>query len=207
MIKSGKTFLETEAGLIPIQLFGAHNLQNLQGAMNICKSLGVNAEAFYKSIQSFKGAAKRQEVILETATSTIYRDFAHAPSKLQATVKAVKTQYPERKLIAVQELHTYSSLNKAFLPNYAHTMDPADIAVLYLNPHTVLLKKLELMDEETLRAGFKRTDLKLFTNSLALKDYLLSLDYSNSNLLLMSSGNYDNMDLESIKAKFNSSCD
>jgi UDP-N-acetylmuramate: L-alanyl-gamma-D-glutamyl-meso-diaminopimelate ligase len=203
LIEGGKTFLKTENGLVPIQIFGEHNLQNLQGAMNICKSIGITPEAFYKSIQSFKGAAKRQEVILDTGSSTIYRDFAHAPSKLQATVKAVKTQFPDRQLIAVQELHTYSSLNKDFLPNYANTMDPADIAVVYLNPHAVALKKLELMDQETLRTGFKRPDLKLFTDSSALKDFLLSLDYSNSNLLLMSSGNYDNMDLEAIKAKFN----
>jgi UDP-N-acetylmuramate: L-alanyl-gamma-D-glutamyl-meso-diaminopimelate ligase len=202
LIESGKTYLKAEIGLIPIQIFGEHNLQNLQGAMNICKSLGVKSEAFYESIQSFKGAAKRQEVILETETSTIFRDFAHAPSKLQATVKAVKTQFPDRQLIAVQELHTYSSLNKEFLPNYASTMDAADIAVVYLNPHAVALKKLELMDEATLREGFKRQDLKLFTDSNALKKFLLSIDYSNSNLLLMSSGNYDNMDLESIKAKF-----
>jgi UDP-N-acetylmuramate: L-alanyl-gamma-D-glutamyl-meso-diaminopimelate ligase len=203
LIEGGKTFLKTDNGLVPIQIFGEHNLQNLQGAMNICKSIGITPEAFYKSIQSFKGAAKRQEVILDTGSSTIYRDFAHAPSKLQATVKAVKTQFPDRQLIAVQELHTYSSLNKDFLPNYANTMDPADIAVVYLNPHAVALKKLELMDQETLRTGFKRPDLKLFTDSSALKDFLLSLDYSNSNLLLMSSGNYDNMDLEAIKAKFN----
>jgi UDP-N-acetylmuramate: L-alanyl-gamma-D-glutamyl-meso-diaminopimelate ligase len=203
LIESGKTFLKTESGLIPIQIFGEHNLQNLQGAMNICKSLGIKPTAFYDSIQSFKGAAKRQEVILDTGSSTIYRDFAHAPSKLQATVRAVKTQFPERQLIAVQELHTYSSLNKAFLPNYANTMDAADLAIVYLNPHAVALKKLPLMDEATLREGFKRPDLKLFTDSAALKDYLLSLDYSNSNLLLMSSGNYDNMDLEGIKTKFN----
>jgi len=203
LIKSGKTFLKTDSGLIPIHIFGEHNLQNLQGAMNICKSLGVNHEAFYKSIQSFKGAAKRQEVILDTGSSTIYRDFAHAPSKLQATVQAVKTQFPQRQLVAVQELHTYSSLNKAFLPNYANTMAAADLAIVYLDPHAVALKKLELMDEATLREGFKRSDLKLFTDSSALKNYLLSLNYSNSNLLLMSSGNYDNMDLEGIKAKFN----
>lgn len=203
IIESGKTFLKTESGLIPIHIFGEHNLQNLQGALNVCKSLGVSSKAFYESIKSFKGAAKRQEVILNTDKGTIYRDFAHAPSKLQATMRAVKTQFPERKLIAVQELHTYSSLNKEFLPNYANTMDSADLAIVYLNPHAVALKKLELMDEATLREGFKRPDLKLFTDSTALKDYLLTLDYSNSNLLLMSSGNYDNMDLEGIKAKFN----
>jgi len=142
---------------------------------------------------------------LATGTSgTLFRDFAHAPSKLKATVNAVKNQFPERRLIAVQELHTYSSLNKAFLPNYAESMDKADVAVIYLNPHAVALKKLELMDEATLREGFKRPDLILFTESATLKEYLDSQIYTNTNLLLMSSGNYDNLDLEPLKAKFNS---
>lgn len=202
-IKNGKTFLETPSGLIQIEIFGDHNLQNLQGAMNICRSLGLSDEQFYASIQNFKGAAKRQELLAKGENSSLFRDFAHAPSKLQATVNAVKAQFPERKLVAVQELHTYSSLNKAFLPNYAGSMKSADVAVIYLNPHTVALKKLELMDEDTLRTGFERSDLKLFTDSTELKEYLLAQDYSNSNLLLMSSGNYDNIDLEGIKAKFN----
>ncbi|MBN3519007.1 peptidoglycan synthetase [Algoriphagus lutimaris] len=202
-IEGGKTFLKTENDLIPIQIFGEHNLQNLQGAMNICISLGLTKQQFYTSIQSFTGAAKRQEKIAGNEQSTIFRDFAHAPSKLKATTNAVKSQFPERTLIAVQELHTYSSLNKDFLPNYAGTMDAADIAVIYLNPHAAALKKLELMDEPTLRKGFEREDLKLFTDSNQLKEFLLNQDYSNTNLLLMSSGNYDNMDLTELKAKFN----
>jgi UDP-N-acetylmuramate: L-alanyl-gamma-D-glutamyl-meso-diaminopimelate ligase len=203
IIEGGKTFLKTEIGLIPIYIFGEHNLQNLQGAMNICLSLGLTKEEFYSSIQSFKGAAKRQELIAGNEKASLYRDFAHAPSKLKATANAVKAQFPERTLIAVQELHTYSSLNKEFLPNYAGTMAAADIAVIYLNPHAAALKKLELMDEKTLREGFKRPDLKLFTDSKSLKEFLLAQDYSNTNLLLMSSGNYDNMVLDELKAKFN----
>ena len=202
IIKDGKTFLETDNGLIPIYIFGEHNLQNLQGAMDICLALGLTKEQFYESIQSFKGAAKRQELLVQTDNSSLFRDFAHAPSKLKATVAAVKTQFPDRKLIAVQELHTYSSLNKEFLPNYAHSMEAADLAIVYLDPHAVALKKLELMDENTLRHGFKRPDLKLFTDSKSLKEFLLAQDYTNSNLLLMSSGSYDKMDLEPIKAKF-----
>ncbi|PZX53948.1 UDP-N-acetylmuramate: L-alanyl-gamma-D-glutamyl-meso-diaminopimelate ligase [Algoriphagus ratkowskyi] len=203
IIKDGKTFLETGKGLVSIYIFGEHNLQNLQGAMDICLALGLTKEQFYKSIQTFKGAAKRQELLMETENSSLFRDFAHAPSKLKATVSAVKNQFPNRKLIAVQELHTYSSLNKEFLPNYAKTMEAADVAIVYLDPHAVALKKLELMDEETLRDGFQRPDLKLFTDSNSLKEYLLAQDYTNSNLLLMSSGSYDKMDLEPIKAKFN----
>ncbi|WPR76955.1 UDP-N-acetylmuramate--L-alanine ligase [Algoriphagus sp. NG3] len=202
VIRDGKTFLETEQGLIPIYIFGEHNLQNLQGALDICLALGLSKQQFYNSIQTFKGAAKRQELLVQTENSALFRDFAHAPSKLKATVSAVKTQFPGRNLIAVQELHTYSSLNKEFLPNYAKSMEAADLAIVYLDPHAVALKKLELMDEETLRDGFQRPDLKLFTDSNSLKEYLLAQDYTNSNLLLMSSGSYDKMDLEPIKAKF-----
>jgi UDP-N-acetylmuramate: L-alanyl-gamma-D-glutamyl-meso-diaminopimelate ligase len=201
-IKDGKTFLITDSGLLEIGIFGDHNLQNLQGALEVCRALGVSKEQFYSSIPTFKGAAKRQEILAKGQSAILFRDFAHAPSKLKATVNAVKHQFPERKLIAVQELHTYSSLNKDFLPNYAHSMDETDVAIIYLNPHAVALKKLELMDEATLREGFKRPDLLLFTESQALKDYLLGQNYSNTNLLLMSSGNYDNMDLEPLKQKF-----
>jgi len=203
-IHDGKTSLKTSGGLLEIGIFGDHNLQNLQGAMEVCRALGVTHEQFYQSIPSFKGAAKRQEILAAGESAILFRDFAHAPSKLKATVHAVKNQFPERRLISVQELHTYSSLNRDFLPNYAHSMEETDVAVIYLNPHAVALKKLALMDEATLRDGFKRPDLMLFTESEALKEYLLSQNYSKTNLLLMSSGNYDNLDLEPLKAKFNS---
>lgn len=200
-IQDGVTYLKTEFGEIEIPIFGHHNLQNLQGALEICLSLGLSKSQFYGAIQSFKGAAKRQEILARSQSSILYRDFAHAPSKLKATVHAVKNQFPNRRLIAVQELHTYSSLNKNFLPNYANSMDEADLAIIYLNPHAVALKKLELMDEGTLRKGFQRADLRLFTSSDELKAFLLAQDYNQTNLLLMSSGNYDNMDLESLKTK------
>jgi UDP-N-acetylmuramate: L-alanyl-gamma-D-glutamyl-meso-diaminopimelate ligase len=203
-ITEGKTALITPFGDVEIGIFGDHNLQNLQGALYICEELGVTAEQFYASIGTFKGAAKRQEILAQHASGILFRDFAHAPSKLKATVQAVKNQFPSRRLIAVQELHTYSSLNKAFLPNYAHSMDEADVAILYLNPHAVALKKLELMTEAELRAGFQRSDLVLFTDSAALQNYLAGQDYRQTNLLLMSSGNYDNMDLEVLKDKFTS---
>lgn len=203
-IVEGKTALITPDGALPISVFGDHNLQNLQGAMLVCEALGLSRSQFYASISSFKGASKRQEVLASHPTGTLFRDFAHAPSKLKATVEAVKKQFPSRRLIAVQELHTYSSLNKAFLPNYAQSMDAADTALIYLNPHAVALKKLELMSEEMLREGFQRKDLLLFTDSTALSEFLLAQDYAGTNLLLMSSGNYDNMDLQPIKEKFNS---
>ena len=201
-ITDGKTSLITPKGEVEIGIFGEHNLQNLQGALHICEALGLSREKFYTSIQNFKGAAKRQEILAQHDSGVLFRDFAHAPSKLKATVNAVKNQFPKRRLLAVQELHTYSSLNKAFPPNYAHSMELADTAVIYLNPHAVALKKLELMSEEMLREGFQRKDLILFTDSTTLSEFLLSEDYVDTNLLLMSSGNYDNLDLEPLKHKF-----
>jgi UDP-N-acetylmuramate: L-alanyl-gamma-D-glutamyl-meso-diaminopimelate ligase len=202
-VDTGVTYLLTPNGKLPIAIFGEHNLQNLQGALEICLSLGLSKEEFYIAIQHFKGAAKRQEILARSDNSILFRDFAHAPSKLKATVHAVKNQFPERKLIAVQELHTYSSLNKDFIHNYAHTFDDADIAVIYLNPKAVSLKKLELMDEDTLRAGFKRKDILLFTEVDKLKAFLESQDFEQTNLLMMSSGNYDDMDMSQLQSKIN----
>lgn len=202
-IENGKTILLDGDREIPIYIFGDHNLQNLQGALHICEQIGVSPQRFYTHIQTFKGAAKRQEVIAQSDSGIMFRDFAHAPSKLKATVEAVKNQFPERKLIAVQELHTYSSLNKDFVYNYAGTFDMADEAIIYLNPKAVSLKKLGLMDEKTLRNGFKRKDLRLFTDIALLKAYLENQKYININILLMSSGNYDDMDLTVLKEKIN----
>lgn len=202
-IANGKTFLKDKDVEFPVQVFGEHNLQNLKGAMEICLALGLDKKDFYASIQSFSGAAKRQEILAKSENSILFRDFAHAPSKLHATVEAVKKQFPGRKLIAVQELHTYSSLNKDFVHNYSGTMDAADEAIIYLNPKAVSLKKLELMDEATLRSGFNRKDLQLFTDIGLLKAFLEKKDFKDTNLLLMSSGNYDDMDLSILKSKIN----
>jgi len=202
-VKGGITYLLTPEGELPLEIFGDHNLQNLQGALEVCLSLGLSKNEFYLAIQDFKGAAKRQEILARSENAILFRDFAHAPSKLKATVNAVKNQFPERKLIAVQELHTYSSLNKDFVHNYAHTFDAADIAIIYLNPKAVSLKKLELMDEQTLREGFRKSDLRLFTDISQLKTFLESQDYDQTNLLMMSSGNYDDMDLSQIQSKIN----
>ncbi|RZS97700.1 UDP-N-acetylmuramate--L-alanine ligase [Cecembia calidifontis] len=203
LVKDGKTLLITAFGELPIAVFGNHNLQNLQGALEVCRTMGINDEEFYKAIQHFKGAAKRQEILAQAEDRILFRDFAHAPSKLKATVNAVKNQFPKRRLIAVQELHTYSSLNKDFVHNYAHTFDEADMAIIYLNPKAVSLKKLELMDESTLKDGFKRKDLLIFTDSEQLKSFLENQDFRNTNLLLMSSGNYDDMDLSTLQSILN----
>jgi len=204
-ILEGQTFLLDQDSEIPIEIFGDHNLQNLQGAFLVLKSFGISPKQFYEAITSFQGAAKRQEILAKSKTSILYRDFAHAPSKLKATVEAVKNQFPKHKLIAVQELHTYSSLNPDFINNYKDTFDAPDVAVVYLNPKAVSLKKLELMDEYTLREGFNRADLIVFTEINELKKFLEAMDYQQTHLLLMSSGNFDDMDLTRIKELINQS--
>ncbi len=198
-VENGKTLLETPEGPMPIEVFGNHNLNNLEGARWICQLMGVDAEDFYEAIATFKGASKRLEKIAENPNSVAYKDFAHSPSKVKATTEAVKNQYPNRRLIACLELHTYSSLNPEFLNEYKGALDAADSAVVFYSPHAVLLKKLEAIKSEQIDKAFGREDLMVFTNPADFKTYLYSQDFENTALLLMSSGNYGGLDLEEVK--------
>ncbi|MCC7533339.1 MAG: peptidoglycan synthetase, partial [Bacteroidia bacterium] len=159
-----------------------------------CIEAGLTEKQFYEAIQHFKGTAKRLETIKETSSSIIYRDFAHAPSKLKATVNAVKSLYPERKLIAVYELHTYSSLSKKFLPHYNHSMDEADISAVLFSKHALEMKKMPMLDEREVADGFGGK-CKVFTDKDALLSFIKMNYTGNENLLLMSSGTFDGMDL------------
>ena len=136
-VENGQTLLETPEGPLPVEVFGKHNLNNLAGAKWICQHMGIDEDDFYEAISTFKGASKRMEKIAEGNTNVIYKDFAHSPSKVEATTKAVKEQYPDRTLIACLELHTYSSLNAEFLKEYKGALDAADIAVVFYSPHAV----------------------------------------------------------------------
>jgi len=199
-IRHGKTILHTKKdGDVEIQLFGEHNLRNINAAKEVCKKIGVKAHDFYQALQSFKGAAKRLEKIGESNTSVIFRDFAHAPSKVKATTEAVKTQYPQRELVAVLELHTFSSLNKSFLPQYAGALDKADTALVYFSPKTIAHKRMEMLTEEELKAAFGNSNLYVFTDAGALQQHLTGRNWQHANLLLMSSGTYNNMNLEALK--------
>lgn len=198
-VENGTTLLETPEGPMPIEIFGKHNLNNLEGARWICQLMGVDADDFYEAIASFKGASKRLEKIAETPTVVAFKDYAHSPSKVKATAEAVKNQYPGRKLIACLELHTYSSLTPEFLKEYRGTLDAADQAVVYYSPHAVMIKQLEKIKQEQIEAAFDRKDLVVFTNPADFKTYLYALEYKNSCLLLMSSGNYGGLDFEDIK--------
>lgn len=200
-IVDGVTSLITSYGKIPLRIFGTHNLMNLEGARLLCNEIGVSDEVFHKNISDFSGAAKRLEVIGDNGTTKIFKDFAHSPSKLVATIDAVRKQFPERRLISVMELHTFSSLNENFLGEYSGTMQNTDVAVVYYNHHTIEHKKLNPISEAQVRNAFGREDLSVITNSKELQQMILNLDLHNSVLLLMSSGNYDGINLEEFSQK------
>ncbi len=200
-IKDGQTFLVTEEGDIPVALFGRHNMQNISAAKAVLNKLGITNENFYEAIQNFKGAAKRLELLFKNETSAFYKDFAHAPSKLEATAKALKEQFPERKLIACLELHTFSSLNKKFLHQYQGTFDDPDTAIVYFNPKTVQHKKLEPITEEEIKEAFQRKDLKIYTDSNLLQQFILQQHWDQKNLLMMSSGTFDGINLKELSHK------
>ncbi|QEE49380.1 peptidoglycan synthetase [Flavobacterium alkalisoli] len=200
-VENGVTYLETPEGAMPIEVFGAHNLNNLAGAKWICQNMGVDEADFYEAIASFKGASKRLEKIAENGKNVAYKDFAHSPSKVAATTKAVKEQYPERKLIACLELHTYSSLNAEFLKEYEGALDNADVAVVFYSPEAVKIKQLEEVTYEQIAKAFNREDLIIYTNPEAFKEYLFHLKYDTEGvaLLLMSSGNYGGLNFDDVK--------
>lgn len=201
-VEKGQTLLETPEGPLPIEVFGAHNLNNLAGAKWICQHMGIDENDFYEAIATFKGASKRLEKIAESKNSVAYKDFAHSPSKVEATTHAVKEQYQDRTLVACLELHTYSSLNAQFLKEYKGALDAADVAVVFYSPHAVEIKKLDKVSQEQIAKAFKRDDLIIFTNPDDFKDFLFSQNFDNKALLLMSSGNYGGLDFESVKQLF-----
>ncbi|MGB5322499.1 UDP-N-acetylmuramate--L-alanine ligase [Lutimonas sp.] len=198
-IENGATVLDTAEGEVPLAIFGKHNLQNLEGARSICFHLGISEEEFYEAIADFKGASKRLEKIAENEHTVVFKDFAHSPSKVEATTNAVKEQYVDRKLLACLELHTYSSLNEDFLKEYVGTLDKADEAVVFYSPHAVKIKRLKEVSEQQIAKAFKRDDLIIYTDPKAFKDFLFSRDLKNTALLLMSSGNYGGLDFDEVK--------
>ena len=194
-IRNGITNLITKYGDVPLKVFGEHNLQNMNAARLACRQIGVTDEQFYSVISKFPGASNRLQKIAETATSVAFKDFAHSPSKLRATVKAVKHQYPHFKLVACMELHTFSSLNEDFLPQYAGCMEEADVAFVYYNPEVIQHKRLKEINPEQVKEAFGSKNLTIFTDSQALQQKLSELNYDNSALLLMTSGNFSGLDL------------
>ncbi len=198
-IVNGHTFLMTDAGQeIPVQVFGDHNMRNISGAKAVLARIGIEDKRFYEAIQSFKGAANRLEVVGKNEKTAIFRDFAHAPSKLKATTNAVKHQFAKRQVIACLELHTFSSLNKEFLKQYKDTFEDADIAIVYYSPKTIAHKKLEPISEAEVKAAFNRKDLLVYTENEPLQQFLANQQWTDKNLLLMTSGTFNGLDLKQL---------
>ena len=194
-IKNGRTTVTIHQSTGVLKVFGNHNLLNLNSAYFACKELNIADDDFVHAIGSFTGAAKRLELIGSNAATNVYRDFAHAPSKVKATIDAVKEQYPDRKLIGILELHTYSSLNEKFMEEYKGALDKADAAVVFYSKHALELKRMPELPKEKVIEGFAKKNLIVINDKNELQEWMRHQSYSNTNLVLMSSGNYDGLDM------------
>jgi UDP-N-acetylmuramate: L-alanyl-gamma-D-glutamyl-meso-diaminopimelate ligase len=198
---NGQFYLTNGKDRTPIKIFGSHNFQNLSGAKEVLKKLGITAEQFLEAIGDFEGAAGRLQKLKENSNCTVYKDFAHAPSKVKATVKAVKEIYPSRDLVACLELHTYSSLNKNFIPQYKDSMKAAQIPVVYFDNEKVKLKNLEPISESDIKSAFANPSILVFQEKQKLEEFLFNQTWKNKNLLMMSSGNFGGISLPELAEK------
>ena len=198
-VSNGSTLLETSEGLLPVEIFGKHNLNNLAGAKWICQHMGIDEDDFYEAIATFAGASKRLEKIAESDGCIVFKDFAHSPSKVEATTNAVKEQFQERLLVACLELHTYSSLNAEFLQQYKGALDAADIAVVFYSPNAVAIKNLKEVSHEQIKNAFDKNDLIIYNNPVLFQEYLFSMNFNDKTLLLMSSGDYGGLNFKDLK--------
>ncbi|MPS73335.1 MAG: peptidoglycan synthetase [Chryseobacterium sp.] len=194
-IINGIVNLKTDMGDIPLSVFGKHNLLNMEGARFICSQLGIMEEEFYEAIMSFKGASKRLEKVERKEGGLLYKDFAHAPSKVKATVAAFAEQFSKTETFGFLELHTYSSLNPIFLEQYDHAMDGLDNAVVFYSEDALKIKRMEPISPELIKEKFKNQNLKVFTNAEDLHKYWESLDKTKGAFVMMSSGNFGGLDL------------
>lgn len=200
-VEGDRVFVNFNGEGYPLKIFGRHNMQNLDGARMVCRELGISDGEFFKVIGDFEGASKRLQHIASRGSLDVYKDFAHSPSKLRATVDAVRERYPGRKLVACIELHTYSSLSSSFLEEYKGCMENADIPVVYFDPHALELKRLPALSREDVVRSFGQQGVIVFNESEELRDFLLQTDWKNSVLLMMSSGNFGGLDPEEIASE------
>jgi UDP-N-acetylmuramate: L-alanyl-gamma-D-glutamyl-meso-diaminopimelate ligase len=192
-----KSFVRNSIGdLIELQIFGRHNMMNLNAARFVCLEMGISDDDFYNAMASFKGASRRLELLFSGKSGSIFRDFAHAPSKVKASVLAVRQQFPELQLIACLELHTFSSLNEGFIDQYKNSIDPADIAIVFYDPHAVALKRLPEISFDRIRKAFGKEGITVFSEKKLLLDYLLGQDWRNTTAIFMSSGNFDGINFD-----------
>lgn len=188
--------VEFDGDVYDISIIGNHNLQNMQAAMLVCENLGISGRNFMQAISDFNGASKRLQKLSDNGNRKIYLDFAHAPSKVKATTDAFKEWFGYKKLLAVLELHTFSSLNIDFLPLYKLSLDAADNAIVFYNEHTLKMKKMPPLDEDFIKESFGHTNLRIFTDEKLLHEYIADSTFKDFNVLLMTSGNFNKMSLE-----------
>lgn len=196
--RRGKTIVHYNGKEYPMEIFGEHNLKNMQGAMHICEEIGLPPEDFYLAMTKFKGASNRLQKIGENKKTKIFKDFAHSPSKVKATTEAVKNQFPDQTLVGVLELHTYSSLNKEFLDQYHGSMQAVDIPVVFFNKHALELKQLPMLEKRHIYNSFDNETIIVFNERNDLENFLKSISWIDKNLLLMSSGNFNGMDKQKL---------
>lgn len=200
-VENGREYLTNAKERIPIKIFGAHNLQNISAAKELLKRVGINSEQFYQAITSFEGAAGRLEKVKESNTTIVFKDFAHAPSKVKASVKAVKEMYPNRDTVACLELHTYSSLNKAYLPQYKDSLKGISTAAVFYNPEKLKAKNFEMLTEADIKHAFGNPSLQVFDDPHKLETFLTSLTWKDKNLVMMSSGNFGGLNINTLAGK------
>ncbi|WP_413511406.1 UDP-N-acetylmuramate--L-alanine ligase [Myroides odoratus] len=194
-IVDGVAYLVTSEGPMPLEVFGQHNISNISGAKWVCQNMGVDEDDFFDAITSFKGASKRLEKLYDKDTTVVYKDFAHSPSKVKATMKAVREQYPNKKLVACLELHTYSSLNADFLSEYEGSLDAADQAVVFYSLDALKIKRMPEISADQMKTAFALSTLATYTNAGDFKTYIKTLNLKDSVLVFMSSGDYGGLDL------------
>ena len=197
-LRNHQCYIVSNGKEYPMLIFGTHNMQNMEGARLVCREVAINDEQFYTAMMTFEGAANRLEKLAENSHTVVYKDFAHSPSKLQATVSAMKEQYPNRRLVAVMELHTFSSLNQDFLIEYKDTMQQADVAIVFLDHEAMALKRMPPLDPILVKSCFAREDILIMTSASELNTYLETQDWKDANLLLMSSGQFGGLDIKSL---------
>lgn len=201
VVENGQEFLTNGKERIPIKIFGNHNLQNINGAKELLKKIGISTEQFYKAIQTFEGAAGRLEKVKENGSSVVFKDYAHAPSKVKASVRAVKELYPNREVVPCLELHTYSSLNKTYLPQYKDSLKGVNNAIVFFDPEKAKAKNLEVLAEGDIKAAFGNNTLTVFDDVKKLENFLLAQSWTNKNLLMMSSGNFAGFNIKTLADK------
>ncbi len=197
-IKEGASYVFDGETKIPMKIFGRHNLQNMNGARMVCHALGLTDQQFFEAVSGFRGAAKRLELVMQMGQGRLFSDFAHAPSKLQATLEAVKAQFPKQRVIACFELHTFSSLNTDFLEQYAGSMDAADNAIVYFSPHALQMKRLPMLNKQKIKNAFCRDNLLVFDDVKKLKDWLMNNSSHEDIFLMMSSGTFDGINMKTL---------